>query len=723
MRVRRLILVLAAVTTMPLLAQTPQRPDAARPEFRTGTDLVEVDVIARDKNGLFVSDLALEDFELQEDGKPYAVQQVYVRLAVPAGSRSGLPGAALSPGTGSAPNTGRPNLFVVVFDDAHMSLAGFKRAQAAALTLFQSQLRDGDIGGVVSNGRMANGRLTSDRAELIKAVKDAKPSGKTLSDRMDEQLWPRLAEIEAVRIIVNNDQEMFDIVTRRACDEDRAACNGPAGDDVVRGTIQAKAVQFSNNVRVEATKTLAMLQSVLTGLARLEGPKSVLLMSEGFISEETWPDVRDTVSNAARSGTRIYALDARGSGRGLTSIESVAPSDTITRMYEQMDSAADSINSLAVDTAGFVVRNQNQFDRAIAQIADDAANYYVLGYLPPSPADGKFHRIRVSVKRPGISIRSRRGYTATPRPGTVATMPPAVSGVEPGSPPSVGSASTSGVAAATADIAPASDPDVVSGFNRTQTTSSESDTSSVRLKPDTTYTSATSTASPSTIRVRPDASKHIDLLLPDPSADRAAAAGWEAYQRGDVETARASLRVAAASPVAEAWVHYALGQSEYALGEYAPAVRAWERVRAQARTFEPVYFDLVDGYLQLKQHDKAILLLREGASNWPKDPDIFNALGVVQTTRGAVPDAIASFKEAVRVAPGEAVSYFNLGRAFELRYFRTRRYNRQTQRWIADERDRTAATEQYERYLAFGGPYADAAREGITRLKWAATGQ
>jgi len=30
---------------------------------------------------------------------------------------------------------------------------------------------------------------------------------------------------------------------------------------------------------------------------------------------------------------------------------------------------------------------------------------------------------------------------------------------------------------------------------------------------------------------------------------------------------------------------------------------------------------------------------------------------------------------------------------------------------------------RYERYLTFGGPYADAAREGITRLKWAATGQ
>ena len=225
------------------------------------------------------------------------------------------------------------------------------------------------------------------------------------------------------------------------------------------------------------------------------------------------------------------------------------------------------------------------------------------------------------------------------------------------------------------------------------------------------------------MRLRPDASKHIDLLLPDPRADRAAAAGWEAYQRGDVATARASLTVAAASPTAEAWVHYALGQSAYALGDYAGAVISWEKVRQAAITFEPVYFDLVDGYLQLKQHDKAVRLLRDGAATWPRDPDIFNALGVVYTSRGALPDAMAAFQQAIEVAPAEAVGYFNLGRAFELRYFRTRRYNKQTKRWIADEKDRTAAIEHYQRYLAFGGPYTDAAREGVTRLKWAAAAQ
>jgi VWFA-related protein len=698
---RDLLLALGAFGAVPMLAQAPPPP-----AFRAGTDLVEVDVIARDKNGLFVSDLALDDFEVQEDGKPYQVQQLYLRLAGPkdwSDTLRGSPASGAAAARDNAPSASEGHrVFVVVFDDAHLSPGGFKRTQAAAQTLFQSQMRDGDIGGVVSNGRLVNGRLTGNRAELLKAAKDAKPGTNVLSIELDQRLWPRLSEIEAVRIAVNEDGELFDMATRRACDEDRSACQGPGGDDAVRGMIRNKATQLSTNVRVEATRTLAMLQSLLTGLSRVDGPKNVLLMTEGFISEETWPDVKDAVGSAARANTRIYTLDARGLTKGLVSIASVAPDDPLARMYEQMDMGADSINSLAVDTGGFVVRNTNQFDRAIAQIADDAGNSYVLGYLPPSPADGKFHRIRVKVKRPGVGVRSRRGYTAAPR------TPAGLTAARPG-----GTTATGGEASETKSPSPP-----IESVGTTERPAAPAVLATPAL-----IDTATASTGAGTIRLRPDASKHIDLLLPDPSADRAAAEGWQAYQRGDVATARASLRIAASSPTAEAWVHYALGQSEYALGDYSRAVASWERVRAAATTFEPVYFDLVDGYLQLKQHDKAIRLLREGASNWPKDPDIFNALGVVQTARGSLDGAIASFQEAARAAPGEAVSYFNLGRAFELRYFRSRRYFQQTQRWIANEKDRTSALEHYERYLTFGGPYADAAREGITRLKRVATGQ
>ena len=126
----------------------------------------------------------------------------------------------------------------------------------------------------------------------------------------------------------------------------------------------------------------------------------------------------------------------------------------------------------------------------------------------------------------------------------------------------------------------------------------------------------------------------------------------------------------------------------------------------------------MDGYVQLKESDKAIRLLRDGSLRWPGDPEIFNALGVVQAARGALDDAIGSFRKGLEADPSEPTTYFNLGKAIEMRYFARRRYYQPTRRWIANEQDRNDAVENYRRYLATGGPYSQQAREGLTRLEW-----
>jgi tetratricopeptide (TPR) repeat protein len=222
----------------------------------------------------------------------------------------------------------------------------------------------------------------------------------------------------------------------------------------------------------------------------------------------------------------------------------------------------------------------------------------------------------------------------------------------------------------------------------------------------------------STIRLRPDASKHVEALAAD-APDAAASAGWSAYQRGDVESARSSLAVAAASPSARPWVHYALGQASYALRQYQEAVDEWEKVRGSAPEFEPVYFDLVDGYIQVRDPDKAIRVLRAAKGRWPKDAEVENALGVVQVGRGALDDALQSFSHAVALAPQDSTGYFNLAKTLELRYLRTRRYVQQTRTWVANKADLENAIANYKRYLELGGPLENSAREGLARLGWA----
>ena len=110
--------------------------------------------------------------------------------------------------------------------------------------------------------------------------------------------------------------------------------------------------------------------------------------------------MQQTVGAAARANARIYSLDARGLDRGRQPIGNYAPhDDTFGNLLASFDIGADSINSLAVDTGGFVVKNTNIFDQVIGQIAAEAGTYYVLGYRSAVKTDGTFHKISVKVNR------------------------------------------------------------------------------------------------------------------------------------------------------------------------------------------------------------------------------------------------------------------------------------------------------------------------------------
>src|SRR5687768_15945528 len=48
--------------------------NAQHPTFRAGVTLVSTDVIPRDQNGRFVTDLTREDFTVLEDGQPQKIE-------------------------------------------------------------------------------------------------------------------------------------------------------------------------------------------------------------------------------------------------------------------------------------------------------------------------------------------------------------------------------------------------------------------------------------------------------------------------------------------------------------------------------------------------------------------------------------------------------------------------------------------------------------------------
>src|SRR5262249_2174782 len=78
-----------------------------------------------------------------------------------------------------------------------------------------------------------------------------------------------------------------------------------------------------------------------------------------------------------------------------------------------LSSTMDTLRVLASNTDGRAIVNRNDLAAGMAQITKDSSAYYLIGYnSTQAPSDGKFHEIKVKVKRPGAQVRGRRGYWA-----------------------------------------------------------------------------------------------------------------------------------------------------------------------------------------------------------------------------------------------------------------------------------------------------------------------
>jgi len=174
-------------------------------------------------------------------------------------------------------------------------------------------------------------------------------------------------------------------------------------------------------------RALEAILGLVQGLAPLPGRKVVVLVSDGFLvglgaAENRAFDVRRIVDAATRSGVVLYALDTRGLVAdvpgGAASFPGpqvlTAPGARASLQTRGNEAQRQSLNALAEDTGGFLVRNTNDLGQGLGRILRDNEAYYLLAYEPTNAArDGKFRRIEVRLRgRAGLRVRTRSGYFA-----------------------------------------------------------------------------------------------------------------------------------------------------------------------------------------------------------------------------------------------------------------------------------------------------------------------
>jgi VWFA-related protein len=376
-------------------AASGQAPEVAvrSPTPRVTSRIVEVSVVAEDKQGRPVADLKADELVLSDGGRSERIVS-FTAEPLPSAAATALP-----PGTFTnrldRQTGGSPSVTVILFDGLNTPMARQSYARQQVLA-FLKQVEPGNTMALYTLGRGLSvlQDLTRDPRPLVRALEQYRGelSPETAAARLDT---------------AGTGLERF----------------GSWLDELETNLIEHYA-------KDRALRTLRSLVAIANHLEKVPGRKNLVWVSGSFPvwigrdrvrlpqrprpgEQDLWPEI-DRAARALNSANlAVYPVDARG----LMSPLDYAPEQaSISREMQLADrSGFAAMDALAERTGGEAFYNDNDLGRAFRRAAEDAHVAYRLGYQPSHDEwNGRFREIKIAVTRPGVRLRHRRGYFAQP---------------------------------------------------------------------------------------------------------------------------------------------------------------------------------------------------------------------------------------------------------------------------------------------------------------------
>jgi len=391
----------------PVVAQTPSglpapaqlTPPAPQPQqevspIRVNSELVLVNVVARDKKGNLVRDLKKEDFSLFEDNKTQRISTFdfeNVDALQTAGAADATVTGTVAQGSllrsteqGTLQARDR-RLMVLFFDFSSMEPEEIDRAVDAAKKFISTKMQPADLIAVVSlaSNLQVNLDFSDDRSKL-QWVLTAFSSGQG---------------------------QGFDNGTTGSAEGAAETGGSFTADDTDYNTFNAD-------------RKLIALQSVMKTLGVIPQKKSIIFFSNGITQQgvDNQSALRAATAAAVKANVSIYPMDIRGlqalppggeaQSASLHGVSAYSGASIVNDLSANA-SSQDTLSTLASDTGGKAFFDSNDFTGVFSQVQKDSSAYYVLGFTSGNPAkDGKFRRLRVQINRPDIKLEYRSGYYA-----------------------------------------------------------------------------------------------------------------------------------------------------------------------------------------------------------------------------------------------------------------------------------------------------------------------
>ena len=380
-------------------AQQAQRPQAT---FRSQINYVEVDVLVTDAQGRFVPGLTADDFELVDAGKPQRIEAIReINVPLERADRPLIAGPLVRADVTTNEGTSDGRIFLLVLDDFHTAPERTSVVRKLARDFITSHLGSNDLAAVVqTSGRREFAQdFTSDRALLLAAVDRFTGIG------LKGSTLTRLTDYENRGLTQQANRTGVDIDARERLMRARTmfdTIRGLAADlEGVTGRRKAMLL-FSEGADVDG--------GAMEGGTRLDDTRRAMV---------------ESIAAATRANVHVYAVDSSGLttsmiGPGVAAIpfneQAEAQGLTTQAIAEERDRATATLRTIAAETGGAAIVESNNFADGFARVQRENSTYYMLGFYPSDARDGKFHKLEVRVKRPGLQVRARAGYHA-PKPG------------------------------------------------------------------------------------------------------------------------------------------------------------------------------------------------------------------------------------------------------------------------------------------------------------------
>jgi VWFA-related protein len=364
--------------------------------FSTSSQLVIETVNVKDKSGKAIEGLSAKDFTVTEDGAEQTIR-FFEYQKVPESVEPEPPITAPTMPLRRLPETQiaaeRPGdfryqnrrLLVLYFDMTAMPPPDQLRAITAAEKFIRTEMTPAD--------RMALMRFEGGAVRVLSDFTDNR-------ERM----------ISILQTMIVGESQGFNETTSDDSTPDTGAAFGQ--DD-------SEFNIFNTNRQLSALQTAAKM------LGQLPEKKSVLYFASGLRLNgvNNQAQLHATINAAVRAGVSFWPIDARGlvaqaplgdatqgspGGKGMyTGASALA----VTTNFQQ---SQDTLFSLAADTGGKALLDNNDLAMGIAQAQKSVSSYYILGYYATNTAlDGKFRRIKIALNS-GVSatLDYRQGYFA-----------------------------------------------------------------------------------------------------------------------------------------------------------------------------------------------------------------------------------------------------------------------------------------------------------------------